>query len=65
MYLHKDFVHIFLLKTHFTVKTQLRSSLVAQKVKGLVLSLLWLRLLLLSLAWELAHALGTAKKKIK
>ena len=43
-----------------------KSSLVAQQVKGLVLSPLWLQSQWVrSLAWELPHALGTAKKKKK
>ena len=43
-------------------KCRLRSSLVAQRVKDLALSLLWLRLLLWH-RFDLPHALGTAKKK--
>ena len=45
------------------LKVWLRSSLVTQWVKELVLSLLWYGFG--SPAWELLHALGAAKKKKK
>ena len=40
------------------------SSHVAQGIKDLMLSLLQLMLQVQSLAWELQHAVGAAKKKI-
>ena len=57
---------IFVSETHFVSEPKARSSLVAQQVKGLALSLALLRNLparVQSLAWKLPYAVDVAKNK--